>query len=431
MDTTITLLQSNTFLDSINCQVHTLYKVIICMFCGAAWTPDALLGHIKNEHPDIQMDPEAQSKLDEVKKTYSILSDTTVPLPSFNGPPVEGLKTHKDGLVCTMEDCIYACRSLQSMDQHWCHHRGSLMPKSKRSQNAVVQCFFTVIGRRYFSVNPSLEGIKPEGLYSAFIRDYLPSLPPVLMDSPNTHREVPPLLAHTGWNIHLEGFVTDEGKRQKLVQSARSPLPKSQDPLYGQLYDWVFDYMNNIRDIATHQVPYTLLRYLLQYPWYVCLHSLSKVNVILCFQSQGQNRGWTVHRDNTTLKTYGNALVDLLAFTLRTLDNTEEEYKLPLNENQVALGRMLLEALHHEEPDIGTMHKLFYTFMAPPMDDQPFSKWNDALLCFLAVTNLRDDGTFESAHKLTGQLVRWEYNMRGAGLFEAVNGSSGFGTVVE
>jgi hypothetical protein len=91
----------------------------------------ALLGHIKNEHPDIQMDPEAQSKLDEVQKTYSILSDTTVPLSSFNGPPVEGLKAHKDGLVCTMEDCIYACQSLQLMDQHWCHHQGSLMPKSK------------------------------------------------------------------------------------------------------------------------------------------------------------------------------------------------------------------------------------------------------------------------------------------------------------
>jgi hypothetical protein len=122
--------------------------------------------------------------------------------------------------------------------------------------------------------------------------------------------------------------------------------------------------------------------------------------------------------------------VDLLAFTLRTLDNTDQEYRLPLNEEQVELGRILLDALHRKEKDIGAIHNLFYTFMTPPAEDQPFSKWNDALLCFLAVTNLREDGTFEPAAALTGQLCRWEYNMRGTALYEAVTGSKKFGTVV-
>ena len=152
---------------------------------------------------------------------------------------------------------------------------------------------------------------------------------------------------------------------------------------------------------------------------------------IQCLFSQGTSKGWTVHRDDVTLKSYGSVLVDLLAFTLRTVENSEDEYKLPLNNTQVELGRKLLDALHNWEKDIGTMHELFYSFMAPPADDQPFSKWNDALLCFLAVTNLREDGTFEPAAALTAELCRWEYNMRGAGLYEAVTDSSGFGTVVE
>src|SRR5882762_9597278 len=124
-------------------------------------------------------------------------------------------------------------------------------------------------------------------------------------------------------------------------------------------------------------------------------------------------------------------LVDLLAFTIRTLDNSEDEYKLPLNEMQTELAHILLEALDCWEKDIDTIHKLFYTFMVPPVDDQPFSKWNDALLCFLVVTNLQDDGTFAPAPVLTAELCQWEYNMRGAGLYEAVAKPSGFGTVVK
>ena len=113
------------------------------------------------------------------------------------------------------------------------------------------------------------------------------------------------------------------------------------------------------------------------------------------------------------------------------MDNSEEEYRLSLNEHQVELAHILLDALHNREKDIGTIHKLFYSFMAPPAEDRPFSKWNDPLQCFLAVTNLREDGTFEPAPTLTAELCRWEYNMRGTGLYEAVTEGNGFGTVVK
>ena len=235
------------------------------MFCGSAWAPFALLGHCKREHPEIKRIPDAQSQLDEIVEEYGIVSEVAVP--AFNGLPVEGLKEHEDGLICMAEGCVYACRKSTSMDQHWSGlHQNTSIPKANRSRNGVVQCFFTGTGQRYFEVNSTLIGAEPEGLYSTFIRDYLPSLPPVEMLPPNTHREVPPLLAHTGWNLHLDAFVTDQAKRKVLLESARSPLRKDKDPLYGQLYEWVFEYMNSIRDIAQHKVPYTLLRYILQYP---------------------------------------------------------------------------------------------------------------------------------------------------------------------
>ena len=196
---------------------------------------------------------------------YGIVA--TIPLPAFGGPPIEGLKEYEDGLICTAENCNYACRKGTAMDQHWtkCHQTIS-MPKGKRTRCGVVQTFFTVTGTQYFAVDQSLNNVDLEGLYSTFILDYLPNLPPLPMLPANTHREVPPLLAHTGWNLHLDTFVTDETKRKKLVTSALRPLSAKKDPIYGQLHEWVFEYMDEICNIAQYQVPYTLLRYILQYP---------------------------------------------------------------------------------------------------------------------------------------------------------------------
>ena len=98
-----------------------LFRVIICMFCSSAWAPFALLGHCKNEHPEIKQGPDAQIKLEQVIEEYQIVSE--VPVPTFHGPPVEGLKEHNDGLICLADGCSYACRKSKVMAEHWtsCH----------------------------------------------------------------------------------------------------------------------------------------------------------------------------------------------------------------------------------------------------------------------------------------------------------------------
>ena len=48
-------LRSNSFLDYINCHIHIFFKVLICVFCGSAWAPYAILGHWKKEHSDIKI----------------------------------------------------------------------------------------------------------------------------------------------------------------------------------------------------------------------------------------------------------------------------------------------------------------------------------------------------------------------------------------
>ena len=172
-----TQLHLNCFLDTIDCQIHFVFKVLICMFCGSAWAPFVLLGHCKQEHPDIKVEPNVQLRLGEIVEDYGIVSE--VALPEFDGLPVEGLKEHNDGLICLTTSCSYACQTPASMDQHWMkNHQGSTTLKVKHSCSGLVQCFFTSTGCKYFTVNKSLVGVDPEGLYATFIHDYLPSLPP-------------------------------------------------------------------------------------------------------------------------------------------------------------------------------------------------------------------------------------------------------------
>jgi len=140
---------------------------------------------------------------------------------------------------------------------------------------------------------------------------------------------------------------------------------------------------------------------------------------------------WKVHDDDETLRKYGHTLVDFLACLLKTMDDEELGYKLPMTEYQREMAQTLLKALEQEALDIPTIHKLFYSYMAPPAPDAPIAKWTDAIQCFLAVINLREDGTFTPVLSFTPELAHWEYLMRGAALYETISNHSSFGSALE
>jgi len=266
-DPTKTYLWSNTFLKAIGFQVHLFYKILICIVCMSAWMPGTVIGHCKHseKHKGIYMPENALSNLESVVEEFGIIPDQQVPLPPFDGPPVEGLEIYPNGLVCTTSGCKYACRSQKAMDAHYYEkHPTTKISRPNRHRQADVQCFFTNTSTRYFSVNKTLIGLDPQSLYSVFLTKYLPSLPAPPMLPPNTTREIPPLLKMTGWHIHLGDFVTDSQKRKALVNTVARP--KNKEPVFGQLHNWVWEYLVAIRDMARNDVPYTVLKYLLKYP---------------------------------------------------------------------------------------------------------------------------------------------------------------------
>lgn len=100
------------------------------------------------------------------------------------------------------------------------------------------------------------------------------------------------------------------------------------------------------------------------------------------------------------------------------MDNGEGDYHLPVTEYQKTKGRLLLHTLHNKDCDIPLLHDLFYSFTTPPSENKPLKRWDDTLQCFLAVKNMRKDGTSESAGTVAAQLSRWEYLIRGTALYE-------------
>jgi len=127
-----------------------------------------------------------------------------------------------------------------------------------------------VIGTKYFAVNQSLSGLEP-GVY--ILHSYLNICH--LFHRCLCYLRTLIVKCHHSWRIlvgiciwtHLSQMSWNV--KPCFTSSACRPLPINKDELYGQFQEWVFEYMDNIRDMAQHQVPYTLLRYILQYPWWV------------------------------------------------------------------------------------------------------------------------------------------------------------------
>jgi hypothetical protein len=81
------------------------------------------------------------------------------------------------------------------------------------------------------------------------------------------------------------------------------------------------------------------------------------------------------------------------------------------------IGRFA-QSLKDDSEDMGLIHQLFYTFSAPPDDSSPIGRWQDPMICFIAITNLLNDGSFKHVFGVTKDFSKWEYSIRSSVLYE-------------
>lgn len=97
-------------------------------------------------------------------------------------------------------------------------------------------------------------------------------------------------------------------------------------------------------------------------------------------------------------------------------------YKFPLTPDQVTLGKRLLAVLNDpsgEDQPVLVLHEFLYPFISKQEPREEYSKWFDALECFMAIYSLKSDGNYEDASGCTQLFAILKYICRGTTLYEA------------
>lgn len=116
---------------------------------------------------------------------------------------------------------------------------------------------------------------------------------------------------------------------------------------------------------------------------------------------------------------YGLNLTKFLISIIRSLQNSGSEFQYPLTGEQREYAEVLKQCCKDDKEIIPALHQLSLSLFTVPPFEIAIEKWKCNLMCFLALENLREDGSFVQAHHLTSSLAQWEYNIRAVTLYEA------------
>ena len=130
--------------------------------------------------------------------------------------------------------------------------------------------------------------------------------------------------------------------------------------------------------------------------------------------------------DDRIMKDYCAPLISFFTYLIKS-QKDQDLLQLPLTDFQRETLKVFTNMVNNDNEDISVLHSLFYSFTAPPDDNQPVDRWMDSLICFLAISNVCIDGTFEPVDKVTKEFAKWEYHIRSSALHEisSMNGSIG------
>ena len=139
----------------------------------------------------------------------------------------------------------------------------------------------------------------------------------------------------------------------------------------------------------------------------------------MVFFSEESTTAWKVLQNNETLNRYGRTLAKFLISLLRATFASSVDYKFPLDVDQKEKASELFDMAKQTRGFTDCIHSLCVLLFQARSGQKLSDRWSCPLICYLAVDNLKDDGSFNEAHHLTSYLAQWEYIIRGVALYEA------------
>jgi hypothetical protein len=241
-------LESSPLLEHCGVIYHSGLQILICIACEAAFVPDHMKTHKKDQHNNFVI---TDDDLANITANFTIQEHAAdVHSPPPGQAPIEGIKIEK-GIQCDSEGCTYACIQESTMKNHWSKVHGSKKGKTSswdRFHTVDVQSLFlSQSGRRhYFSVNPRLRAAVPSDPFNLFMQQHgdqaniTPSVAP-----PTRDRDLPIFVKKLGWYEYLEVYCEDKEKRTKLIEM--TALPHEQDGCLFRLPKVIEAYLNQIQ----------------------------------------------------------------------------------------------------------------------------------------------------------------------------------------
>jgi hypothetical protein len=272
-------LESCPLLDRLGVRVHSLLRILLCIDCGAAFTPQDMLGHLRKVHSLQSLTAEDQNAFFSFSTSHNVGKGAMDgPLPANHGPPVELVRV-QPGFACAVSPCPYAAPQQQTVVRHRREVHSSR--RCQREENVMVQTLFPAVGKTYFIVNPTLVDLSQADPYTILVTSVLPSIPPLEEQAPAVGREIPPFHRVTQWWDMLGDLADSRHSRLRVI--ALAAVPGTSEPtLHPVLPRLCQEYLVEAQN-AAKQAGYTVRRRLV--PDQCVIFSPSQTHLMHVFPS--------------------------------------------------------------------------------------------------------------------------------------------------
>ena len=127
---------------------------------------------------------------------------------------------------------------------------------------------------------------------------------------------------------------------------------------------------------------------------------------------------WFALESDTTLSRYASTLAKFVLLALRSYKTVGNTYKLPMDEDQLEKVTELQQALIFNNATSKNIHTYLLICFNINIIELAKDKWKCLIICYLAVSSLRSDGSWLGYKDITPELARWTYILRSTTLIE-------------
>ncbi|KAF8814338.1 hypothetical protein BYT27DRAFT_7250136 [Phlegmacium glaucopus] len=378
-------LLTHPHLQPLGLSIHPMLRVLICSSCQCALLPKGVGRHFSEKHKGIGVHVN-EEQIAAVASQWNLADE----MPVVRGPVVQitGLPLLEGCIKCPTCSGVFSRATMPS--HHSSKHAGTPTPNfgafppvhAQQLNKGQHKTLFEVIVPSTLS-EPAVSNAIIEHLRTS-CDNLVPQYFPSTLDA----RALSPWMQFTGWHSHIQPFDTPD------LIALVAPLRKDEPALHRlaaaitAIYDMGYDFIDKTNIIV--------------------LQKLKSDDL----DEKVINQPFRKLQQQSTRDQYEAVLVKLLAMLLRPSDN----YQFDLPHKIQAACEKLQQALIAEPEDPRQVRisagDLLFRIWGRTWKKSDINTIGDPSVCFLALSMLKQDGSFQNPKNTTPLIARLKYGLR-------------------